>query len=162
MTQIFVDHQILAEVAGSTDDIHSESDDYRKFLDDVRKEVESLETPHQETIKQYYFESRSIEEIAADLSLSEDDTRHLLHEALTILKSRLAGLMKARYPSKFINSQDCPICSHPRRQQIEKIIAGKKPGQSWGVINEKLKRKIGRAFNPPRYMIVHHKYHMEG
>jgi hypothetical protein len=159
MTQIFVDHQVLANIAANPPSECYESDEYKSFLDLVRQKVYDLDSDHRQVTVMYYFENLEANHIAAELDLDQRTVYRLLRESLRILKASLAEAVKSRWPGRFDDLKSCPICNHPERTAIEKIIRGKKAGDSWSTINKKLKKRIGRIFNPPNVMINHIKYH---
>jgi len=159
MTIIFVDHQILVNVASYLPSKPAESDEYKDFLDMVRQKVDELEPGGRQVVIMYYFENLEAGCIAAELGLDERIVHQLLRESLKKLKASLAEAVKARWPDRCGNLKLCPICGHPERQAIENIIRAKKPGDNWGTVNKKLKRRIGRTFNPPTIMTNHLKYH---
>jgi hypothetical protein len=158
---IYVDHQTLSRIAEYIPNNDDESPDYRAFLNSVRHAVKALPVSHQRAITMYYFENRETDNIAADLQLDNTDVCKLLREGLNMLKYRLADLVKKRWPNRFTRIRPCPICSHPRRLDIERIIAAKQPTDSWGKVNRALKRDVGCAFNPPSVIISHIKYHLD-
>lgn len=159
MTQIFVDHQLLTKLAGAMPQKPVDSEDYLAFLQKVREAVLQLPPNHSKVIAAYYFECRVIKEIAVELGLSEADIKCILREGLLKLKHTLIPEVKTRWPNRFGHLRDCPICSHPDRDNIEAIIKAKKHSESWGAINKKLKFKFGVSFNPPSVIISHMKYH---
>jgi len=159
MAQIFVDHQVLTKIAAYLPSDPPESDDYRDFLDLVRQTVYDLESNHRQVVIMYYFENLDVEQITAELGLDQRIIYRRLRESLIKLRSSLAEAVKSRWPKQFRSLKLCPICDHPERLAIEKIIHGKKTSESWRTINKKLKQQIGRIFNPPTIMINHIKYH---
>jgi len=73
-----------------------------------------------------------------------------IHRQVTVQK---------RWPDRFKDLNTCPVCSHPKKHLIEKIIKNKKKNESWRSLNNRLKKKTGRSFNPP---INHLNYHTKG
>jgi hypothetical protein len=110
----------------------------------------------------YHFENLDFEQIAAALGISQTNAVKLHNEAMVILKHKLADRVRRRWPGRVAGTSRCPICDHPKRDQIEKIVAGKKTTESWGTINKRLKSSIGRIFHPPTLLINHQKYHKKG
>jgi hypothetical protein len=162
MTMIYVDHQTLSEIAGYAPNEVAESAGYHDFLESVRQEVSGLSDNHRQVIIMYYFESREITAIAIELHLNENDVRKLLREGLGQLKHRLTDLVQKRWPDRFAALKPCPICSHPRRRQIDKLLEARKPTDSWGKVNRAVRQKFGCTFNPPSVIINHLKYHIKG
>ncbi|MCP4583491.1 MAG: hypothetical protein GY839_17925 [candidate division Zixibacteria bacterium] len=162
MTQIFVDHNTLINLTADITSDFEESDDHRSFLDLIRRQVYSLDNNHSRVVVMYYFENLELERIAVETGLDHRDIRKLLRESLMILKYALAEAVQKRWPGRFKKLNPCPICNHPARTEIEKIISARKPGESWGTINKKIKRQIDSTFNPPIIMINHTKYHKQG
>ena len=159
MTQIFVDHQVLVKIAAYLPSEPPESDDYKDFLELVRQKVYDLDSDHRRVIIMYYFENLEVNHIADELGLDQRTVYRFLRESLIMLKASLAETVKTRWPGRFDDLKSCPICNHPERTNIEKIIRSKRPCDSWSTINKKLKKRIGRIFNPPNVMINHIKYH---
>jgi hypothetical protein len=159
MKQIYVDHQTLTRLAGTTPGNNEESEDYLDFLSRVRKEVESLDHNHRRVITMYYFECLDIKQIALSMKLPPDDIRSLLRESLLMLKSNLADIVAKRWPKRFSKIKRCKICGHPQRSLIEKIVRERLPSDSWGKTNRLIKKQVGCCFNPPTVIINHMKYH---
>ena len=159
MAQIFVDHQVLINIAACQPSKPPESDDHKDFLDLIRQKVYDLDSNHRQVTIMYYFENLEVNRIADDLGLDQRTVYRLLRESLIMLKTSLAKAVKARWPGRFDDLKLCPICGHPERSAIDSIILSKKSNESWGAINKKLKQRIGRIFNPPAIMINHIKYH---
>jgi len=160
MVQIFVDHQTLAEVAPQLPSKIQYSDDYLDFLAGVRREVLNLDSDHQQATIMYYFEERTLDEIAAEMGITTRKAAELIRESRDRLKHVLASRMHERWPNRFRKPRVCPICSHPKRDLIEKIIAAKKPKESWAFINTKIKKRCGKSINPPSVLIGHLKNHI--
>jgi hypothetical protein len=162
MGQIFVDHQLLAKIAGAAPDDSPCSPDLAEFLDDIRAVVGSLDELASKIIIMYHFESLEFDQIAAELGLKVSQIKKIHSEAFVNLKYRLAEMVNRRWPGKFPAAKHCPICDHPKRQLIDRIIASKHQRESWGTINKRLKAEIGRSFHPPSLLINHQKYHQKG
>ena len=162
MTITFIDHNTLAKIVSDKSSAFEDSEDYLAFLDQVRQRVHQLDCIHSRVIIMYYFENRDIDQIAAETGLDQQDIRKALREGLLTLKYALAEAVEKRWPDRFKNINTCPICSHPQRVDIEKIISAHKSGESWGKVNKRLRQKIGRTFNPPMVLINHLKFHNLG
>ncbi|OQX92298.1 MAG: hypothetical protein B6D58_03655 [candidate division Zixibacteria bacterium 4484_95] len=168
MSIIFVDHQTLAKLAGYPSDSiwqneKSKNDtDYLAFLDTVRQAVNSLDDKHRRVIEMYFFENLSLHQIEQEMEQNCHQVQKLLREAMLMLKYSLTDVVRNRWPERFKEVNRCPICKHPQRKTIEKIIKSKKEAESWGTISKRLKKKVGETFNPPSTMINHIKYHKKG
>ena len=161
MTQIYVDSQTLARIAGVSPEPDFDSEDYLEFLEAVRKEVIALPESDSRVIIMYYFECRSIEEIAGEIGIGDTDIKMILRRSLLTLKSRLDKMVRARWPRRFADNPKCRICRHPQKDEIERILREKAPSESWGSVNSRLKSKLGLSFNPPSILISHMRYHMK-
>ena len=64
MGQIFVDHQVLINIAASLPSEPPESDYYKDFLDTVRQKVYDLESAHRQVVIMYCFENLGVQQIA--------------------------------------------------------------------------------------------------
>jgi len=153
---------MLAKIAGAVPDESPGSPNLSDFLNEVRRAVSSLETIQGTVITMYHFENLDFDQIAAALDLPIPQVKKLHGEALVILKYGLAEAVNRRWPGRFDKMLSCPICSHPKRELIERIITGKKEHESWGTINRRLKSQIGRIIHPPALLINHQKYHKKG
>lgn len=174
MSLIFVDHQMLAKLAGNrppgsfgSDELwqleKSENDtNHQAFLDSVRQAVNALGQKHRQVIEMYFFENLNLSQIEQETGQSQHQVQKLLREAILMLKSTLAEIVCNRWPDRFQKINRCPICLHPERKMIERVISGKKEAESWGIINKRLKKRVGETFNPPSIMINHIKYHRKG
>jgi hypothetical protein len=131
-----------------------------EFIERIRQAVMSLPDLPKQVAIMSFFEERETSDIALELRVSENEVKRLLNTARLSLKNALAGLVKERWPKKFGHLKACPICGHPQREAIEKIIAGKSQRQSWSSINKLLRQAIGKTFHPPSLMIYHLKYHL--
>lgn len=168
MSIIFVDHQTLTKLAGYPSDSLWQNEksknnaDYLAFLDLVRQAVNTLDDKLRRVIEMYFFENLNISQIEQETGQSCHQVQKLLREAMLILKYSLTDIVRSRWPDRFKEVNRCPICRHPQRKTIEKIIKCKKEAESWGMINKRLKKKVGETFNPPSIMINHIKYHRKG
>ncbi len=162
MSQVFVDHQTLAKIAGSIDDSDRNDADYEAFLESVRQEVYALDSPYRQVIIMYYFENLGLDQITKEVNLDTPHLDRILREGTLLLRYSLAEMVQKRWPGRFKNIRLCPVCSHPRRVAIERILAEKKAGESWGTLNKRLRKSVGKTFNPPSILINHLKYHMKG
>ena len=161
MSTLYVDHQMLTQIAGN-DRKEPAANDLKAFRKAVRDKVFALEEEYRQVIIIHFFEDKSIEMIARETNTSAWQISIRIQEALKILKYSLAEIVRKRWPGRFDNLYLCPICNHPQKKEIEKIITAKKKQDSWGLLNKRLKKKIGLELNPPSIIINHIKYHMKG
>jgi hypothetical protein len=168
MSIIFVDHQTLTKLASYPSNYlwqneKSKNDtDYLAFLDSVRQAVNTLDDKRRRVIEMYFFENLNLCQIEQETGQSCHQVQKLLREAMLMLKHSLTDIVCNRWPDRFKEANRCPICKHPQRKTIEKIVKCKKQSESWGIINKRLKKKVGQTFNPPSIMINHIKYHRKG
>ncbi len=155
---IYLDPLMLAEIAGAEPEPEFEPE-LERLRDIIRKEVLALEYPAGEILIRLYFEGMDAEAAAAEIGLSPESVIKISREALHVLKNRLRQVVHKRWPKFFPSAETCPICAHPERAEIERIITAKIDSESWGSVNRKLKKSVGRIFNPPMIIINHLKYH---
>ncbi len=161
MSLLFVDHQMLSKLVSSKKEFFGD-DKAEAFHDLIREKVYNLEDQHKQAIVMHYFENLNLTDIAGEMGLEENQVHKLLGEALSILKYVLADIVENRWPDRFKNLHLCPVCNHPEKKKIEKIISGKRNKDSWGKINSQLNKHVGETFHPPSILINHLKYHMKG
>jgi len=158
---LFVDHQTLEKIIDNGKE-YPDDKEFEAFREKIREKVYDLDEIHRRVIIMYFFENLNLDEIADEIDLHVFQVHKLLSEALLILKHSLAETVQERWPDRFKNLNTCPVCNHPKRHLIEKIIRKKKKNESWRLVNNRLKQKTGQAFNPPSILINHLKYHTKG
>lgn len=57
-------------------------------------------------------------------------------------------------------ANDCLLCRHLRRQEIDAVIRRKKPEKNWRMVLQTLREEFGLKVNTPQLLIGHSKYHM--
>jgi len=155
---IYLDPLMLAEIAGAKPEPEDDPE-LEELRDIIRNEVLALENPGREIIIRLHFERMNAADVAAEIGLSPETVVRIGREALLILKSRLQQTVGKRWPKISESAGICPICTHPRRTEIERIASAKTDGESWGSINRKIKKNVGLVFRPPMILINHLKYH---
>jgi len=158
---LFVDHQTLEKIIDSGNE-YPNNQEFEAFREKIKEKVHELDEIHRQVIIMYFFENLSPDEIAGELDLNDFQVHKIFNEAMLILKHSLAETVQKRWPDRFKDLNTCPVCSHPKKHLIEKIIKNKKKNESWRSLNNRLKKKTGRSFNPPLILINHLNYHTKG
>ncbi len=160
MKIIYLDPLMLAEMAGAKSEPENDPK-LEELRDSVRNAVLALENPAREIMIRLHFERMDVSAVADELGLTPEAVVRIGREALLILKCRLREAVGQRWPKSSESAGTCPICTHPKRTEIERIASAKSDDESWGSVNRKLKKKIGLIFRPPMILINHLKYHRE-
>ncbi len=126
----------------------------------VRAAVSRLDPDQQDLIYQVYVLGRTLPDLA--------DTTGLPHARLAVMhrrvKRRLCSLLAAFVNQRFGldvgESVGCPICRHPGRGDIDRIIAAKRPDQSWRPIMRAIREQTALDLRSPHALIGHARYHL--
>jgi hypothetical protein len=155
----FVDHQTLAKMADKNLLSLSENPELDQLRESVNEAVKALPEDQQTIIRMYYFERASLKQIMVETGKSKFQVDRALANAKTALKHSLAAIVQQRWPECNIILPRCPLCDHPRRQEIDLMISKKPKSQNWREFNQALFRKFGLTVNPPSLIMYHIQYH---
>jgi len=121
-------------------------------------------------IEEFYYQGRSYKEISGILQINLKQAEYLHRRATLKLKNLLADFVERRFKikaDKITSGKSgtshkamavCIICRNPKQKEIEKVIAGKKEFQTWGVVLKKLKVKFNLEIKAPQILIGHMKH----
>jgi DNA-binding CsgD family transcriptional regulator len=126
----------------------------------VQKEVAGLSFREREFIELYWFQGRSIAEIAVLLGRKPYKLECLNRRIQRKLKSRLTDFVNSEFGLNLEKNPNCIICKHPRRDRIDILLEGKKPRETFKRIIQVLKTDFGIKIRTPQIIIGHMKYHM--
>jgi hypothetical protein len=127
----------------------------------VRAALEKLPPFQKELIERYYFLGSSCIELASDCNLKVSEVQAYLGQAVKSLKKSLNSFVRKKFGLVTDRIRDCPVCSSPFRESIDRLILARKPNETWKNIIRILKRDFGVFINTPQVLIGHKKYHMK-
>jgi len=125
----------------------------------VEQALDKLDPAERELICRYYFDGQSGKRVAEAVG-----KRLALFEAMRLrvlkkLKKHLAAFVKAEFNIDVSLSKNCVLCDSPRRDEIDLLIASKKPDETWKRIIRILKEDFNIRITAPQILIGHQKYH---
>ncbi len=128
----------------------------------VNAVLTSLPEDEAELIRQHYFHGRSLSYIAGETGRDHHRVQAHHRHIIKKLRSLLAPFINQRfYPPKNLWPA-CPLCCHPRRDDIDRILRLKSPSQTWRPILRLLRRRFNLEIASPQRLIGHLKYHNVG
>ena len=137
-----------------------QSERQKRIVAAVRTELDKLTEAERDFIEMFWFEGRSMAEISAVTGKPVYKLEGLNKRIIRKLKNRLAEFVESEFGLKHEVGSKCPICRHPRRDEIDRMILAKKPHQTFSSIITVLKRDYGIIIKTPQIIIGHRKYHI--
>jgi len=119
---------------------------------DLESALQRLEPLAREIIRRRFWQGQSLAHIARVLGISPGHVRRELQNALT----RLSGMLPERggpvQPS-------CRLCSHPLRYRIDRLLSGRREGETWRGFLTQLRREYGISGLPATALECHLRTH---
>lgn len=141
----------------------AEADRVGRASDEVVEAVERalgvLTKQEQEFVRQYYYRGLGFREMG---ELTGRDVNRLKSEHKRIqrrLRQLLGGLVRRRYGIAVERVKACPVCDYVGRETVDRLIAEKGPGQTWGPLLCLLRKEFGLRIGSAQTLIGHQKYH---
>jgi len=131
----------------------------REIREEVRRAIAALPEVDREFIQLYWFEGQSIAEIAKRFNKHPHNIEGYSQRILRKLRRLLADFVASRFGVETVR-EPCLICCHPHRLEIEEILRGKRPEETFKRIYRELAKRFGLRITTPQILIGHMKYHM--
>ena len=125
----------------------------------VASALKKLNSNEREFIVQFYYMGKSYREISDQTGRVIYKLEALHNRALKKLEAQLQSFVCNRFDIKNNKQSNCPVCSSEYLEEINKIIAGRNPEDTWRPILKILKEKYGIHIRSPQTLIGHSKYH---
>lgn len=114
-------------------------------------------------IRRFYFMGMGFREIGRITGREIYRLESIHNRALRKLRRSLRNLVGPDGRIKTTESElGCPVCLHEDRKDIDRLIEGKQPRETWRRILKILGDKYGLKIKAPQRLIGHWKYHMIG
>lgn len=126
----------------------------------VREAISKLPFNEREFVELFWFQGRSMTEIAALLGKKPYKLECLNKRIQRKLKTRLTDFVNAEFGLKIKKNPDCIICGHPCRPEIDNLLKSKKPEETFKRIISALRSDFGIKIRTPQVIIGHMKYHI--
>lgn len=125
----------------------------------VREELQKLAFHEREFVELYWFQGRSMGEIAVLLGKKPYKLECLNRRIHRKLKSRLTDFVNSEFGLNIEKNPGCVLCGHPRRAAIDDLLKSKKPEETFKRIIKTLRAEFGVKVGTPQIIIGHMKYH---
>lgn len=133
-----------------------------KIIERVQKELKKLPRKEREIIEMYWTEGLSLNEIAQRQGRETHKMEGLYKQIMCKLRIRLIDFVEDEFSLEISSVRDkCPICDHPKLEQINSMLAKKKPRDTLKKYIKILKDRYGIIIKTPQTIIGHLKYHRE-
>lgn len=119
----------------------------------VRQAISELPQTNREILEARIYEGLSFREIGVRQKIPRKLAYSEYVAALAILKIHLSEFARQRWNLKIDGI--CRICTHNKRDEIERLLQNKRKNESWGRFCRRLEQNIGEFFHPPQILINH-------
>jgi hypothetical protein len=127
----------------------------------VGKALSSLSEEEAAFIRLFYFQGLGYREISEKTNRQIYRLEALHESAVRKLKIRLHRFLGNSFDiSSPVKYADCPLCNHPERGEIDRLIRTKTAAETWKRIIKTLRDEYGLSIVTPQRLIGHRKYHM--
>lgn len=144
--------------ANSRRSIAPEADE--RIILEVRKAMERLQPDERRFVELFYFKFMSYQEIARKLRKRIYRLERLHDRALGKLRLLLADFVKERFGFDAAPDTNCPICRSPYREELDRLINGKKAEETYSRLIKVFKQRYGINVTTPQVIIGHQRKHM--
>ena len=131
-----------------------------KIIEAVNRAMSFLNEDEVSFIRAFYIQGMTYRQISAATERAIYKLESLHRGALRKLKKNLHHLLGRKYhipkPEKYI----CPLCDHPRSDEINRLIKSKTNRDTWKPVIRILRREYGVELSTTQILVGHHKYHM--
>jgi hypothetical protein len=153
-------NQEFAGLDGSPVAAELDTEQVVRIKEVVNKALESLEEEEREFVVRFYYMGQSYTELAELTGRPVHKLETLHRRAVRRLRNQLTPLVGDGCNPCQEEVRRCPICSSSRRGEIDKLIRGRKPGQTWRRVMKHLKGEFGIDIKSPGTLAAHEKYHV--
>ena len=127
----------------------------------VRGALRVLTTGEREIIEGYYFDGRSLPQLARATGVPVDFVRIAHRRALAKLETELAPFVERMFGLSAVRHRDCAICSASWRAIAEDVLDGRTGDTTWGQIMIRIERAVGWKAPSPQALMTHQKKHRQ-
>jgi len=126
----------------------------------VNQALGKLDEIERKFILYFYFDCFTYEKIASLMKKRIDKLQRIHQGALDKLKLILRDYVEKRFKLKVSDKNSCIICQSPHRNELDRIIQGKKKEETWKRIIKILKNEYNLHIKTPQILIGHMKKHI--
>lgn len=125
----------------------------------VTRALETLSEEEAALVRSFHFQGLSYQDISRATGREVYRLELLHRRALRSLAARLRPLVATEDVRRERRNTGCPLCCHPAREQIDRLLNSKRREETWKRINAILKERYAVPSLSPRLIIGHLKYH---
>jgi RNA polymerase sigma factor (sigma-70 family) len=126
----------------------------------VNQALGKLDEVERKFILYFYFDCFTYEKIASLMKKRKDKLQRIHQGALDKLKLILKDYVEKRFKLKVPDKNSCIICQSPHRNELDRIIRGKRKDETWKRIIKILKNEYNLHIKTPQILIGHMKKHI--
>lgn len=124
----------------------------------VRVALNALPPLERIVIEKYHFDGQSLSAIARSLGKNTIYVTNLRRRALRRLRKYLADYARQRFGIE-TKSARCCICYSDYREEIDVLIAAKRPEEPYSVLIREVRERFGLLIRSPQTIKGHARYH---
>jgi hypothetical protein len=137
------------EIVVENEEIAEEKERKEELEDEVQRCLEKLPFLEKEFIRYFYFEGLPYKQISLLLKTNQRKLERMHKNILKQLKILLKDFVEKRFKLKIADEKLCPICLHPKREELEKILDSKRKEESFKRILRIFKEKFQLEISTP-------------
>jgi RNA polymerase sigma factor (sigma-70 family) len=126
----------------------------------VNQALRKLDEMERKFILYFYFDCFSLEKIGFLLKKRKDRLQRIHQNALNKLKLILKDYVEKRFKLRVEGESNCIICQSPYREELDRIIRGKRKEETWKRIIRILQDHYDLRIKAPQTLIGHLRKHM--
>lgn len=126
----------------------------------VHRALSQLDETECKFIIYFYFDCISYKEIGFLLKKRKDKLQRIHQSALDKLTLILKDYVEKRFKLRAEDETSCIICHSPHREELDRIIRGKRKEETWKRIIRILRDGYGLKIKTPQILIGHLRKHM--
>lgn len=130
-----------------------------EIIEKVRMAMESLSAEEREFVQLYWYEGKRLEEIGELLCRQPSKLDALNRTIMRKLRNRLARYVAGRFRLSGV-SDNCEVCSHPRKSEIDRLLLEKRPEETFRRTIATLRSDFNMTLSTPQILVGHMRYHM--
>ncbi len=124
----------------------------------VREAMNALPPFERKVVEMYHFDGRSLPAIGRALGKNASCVTNAHRRALRSLRKHLADYAGRRFGID-TKSTKCCICNSDHREEIDELIAAKRPEEPYSLLIRTVRQLFGLRIRSPHTIKGHAKYH---
>ncbi len=131
-----------------------------KIINAVNRALSLLDEDEVSFIRAFYIQGLTCRQISVETERAIYKLESLHRGALKKLRKSLHHLLGEKYHIPEPDNHICPLCAHPRSDEINRLLKSKTDQETWKPIIRILRRRYGIVLSTTQILVGHHKYHM--